>query len=157
MKPEAGGPGRTGKLQLTRRPAADSDRAFVWHAYAEAYREVATRQFDKWEDGLQEAYFEEKWACNGFEIIEVDGVPEGAIWTTDEGAFLQVREVFLLPERRGQGIGSRLVRHELATARRAGKPLRLRVVKISRAVALYERLGFTVCGETDTQYWMEAV
>jgi ribosomal protein S18 acetylase RimI-like enzyme len=68
---------------------------------------------------------------------------------------LWLREVFLVPAEQGQGIGSKLVLQEIAGARRLGKPLRLRVLRQNRARALYERLGFSVCGETETQYWME--
>lgn len=55
-----------------------------------------------------------------------------------------------------RGVGSHVVRQELEKARELGVPLRLRVLKQSQAIALYERLGFTRCGETLTQYWMEA-
>jgi len=144
-------------MDVARRPAGPSDRDFAWTAYSRAYRDLVIRQFGEWKEGPQETAFDEKWDEGGFEIVEADGDPVGAIWTTDEGEFLQLREVFLLPDRQGNGIGSRLVREELATARRCGKPLRLRVTKGNRARELYERLGFRVCGETETQHWMEAV
>ena len=78
-----------------------------------------------------------------------------ARWTTSEAGYVRLRDLFLTPEYQGRGIGSRLVNEELAKARRLGKPLRLRVLKDNRARALYRRLGFTDCGETKTQYWME--
>lgn len=140
-----------------RRSAAESDRGFVWDAYSRAYRDIATRQFGAWQDEQQKPGFDRKWDQGGFEILEVDGTPVGAVWTTDERTFLQLREIFLVPDRQGKGIGSRVIREEREKARRAGKPLRLRVLKESRARALYARLGFEICGETETQYWMEAV
>jgi len=149
------GSGKT--MKLARRPAVESDRDFVWSAYSRAYREVVTRQFGAWHDGHQKPGFDEKWDRSGFEILEVDGTPAGAVWTTDERTFLQLREIFLVPTWQGKGIGTRVVRQELGKARSAGKPLRLRVLKESRALALYARLGFGICGETETQYWMEAV
>ena len=144
-------------MELTRRPAAELDRAFVWEANAQAYEAVVVRQFGGWDEALQKAKFNEKWEHADFEVIEVHGERIGAIWTTDEGEYLQLREVFLLPSHQGQGIGARLVQQELEEARCHGKPLRLRVLRESRARSLYERLGFAACGGTDTQYWMEAV
>jgi ribosomal protein S18 acetylase RimI-like enzyme len=73
-----------------------------------------------------------------------------AIWTTDEGEYLRLCEVFLLPDCQGQGIGSQLLKQELARARRLHKPLRVSVLRANRARALYERLGFAVCGEIET-------
>ncbi|MFG6667534.1 GNAT family N-acetyltransferase [Halomonas sp. HNIBRBA4712] len=68
-----------------------------------------------------------------------------------------LRENFRSGTYQGQGIGPHVVREELEKARAVGMPLRLHVLKQSRAIALYERLGFTRCGETPTQYWMAAV
>ena len=144
-------------MGVTRRPAAESDREFVWNANMRAYHEVVVLQFGGWDGELQERNFSRKWECADFEVVEAGGEPVGAIWTTDEGDYLQLREVFLLPEHQGRGIGSQLVQQELARARRQKKPLRLRVLRESRARALYQRLGFSLCGETETGHWMEAV
>ncbi len=53
-------------------------------------------------------------------------------------------------------IGSQLIKQELSKARGLGKPLRLRVLRESRAIALYERRGLVMCAETDTHTWMES-
>jgi len=84
-----------------------------------------------------------------------DGVPVGAICTTDDSNHLLLREVFLLPSYQAQGIGSKIVQQGLATARRAKKPLRLRVLRENQARELYERLGLVVYEETETHFWME--
>ena len=130
---------------------------FVQGANREAYRDVVMRQFGEWDDEFQDNHFAQKWQRGGFEVIETKGVPIGAIWTTDEEDHLRLRDMFIVPSHQGKGIGSQLVREELARARRHNKPLRLRVLRENRARALYERLGLSVCGETETQYLMEAV
>ncbi|MCP1314600.1 MULTISPECIES: GNAT family N-acetyltransferase [unclassified Halomonas] len=118
---------------------------------------MVERQFGVWDDKLQKPAFDEKWRQGDFEILALNGTYVGAVWITKEEGFIQLRDIFLVPEYQGQGIGTQVVREELKKARAANMPLRLRVLKQSHAIALYERLGFTRCGETPTQYWMEAV
>lgn len=144
-------------MDVTRRPATGADRPFIWDTCRLAYRDVVTRQFGGWDDADQAARFEDKWRGAAFDVVMVDGVPAGAIWTTDEGSCFWLREIFLRPEFHGRGIGGGLVAGEIARARQAGRPLRLRVLRQNRARRLYERLGFTRCGETDTHFWMEVV
>jgi GNAT superfamily N-acetyltransferase len=144
-------------MELVRRAATEADKPFVWQANARAYEEVVTRQFGEWDAEQQESKFDDKWRCAAFEVVELGGERVGAIWTTDEGDHLWLREVFLLPNHQQQGIGTGLVKQEIVKARRLSKPLRLRVLRESRARALYTRLGFSVCGETETHFWMEAI
>ncbi|GJM43164.1 MAG: hypothetical protein DHS20C21_00060 [Gemmatimonadota bacterium] len=144
-------------MKLTRRPAEDADKAFVQDANRAAYEDVVVRQFGQWDEAFHEYHFNKKWEDATFEIVESRSGPVGALWTTDEGDHLWLREVFLLPVFQGQGIGTALIRQELAKARRFKKPLRLRVLRENRALSLYERLGFSVCGETETHFLMEAV
>ena len=144
-------------MELTRRLATESDKPFVWEANRQAYQDVVVRQFGQWDEDLQERDFNEKWERADFEVVELAGERVGAIWTTDEGEYLRLREVFLLPEYQGRGIGTQLVKQELARARHQHKPLRLRVLRENRARALYERLGFAVSSEAETTLWMEAV
>ena len=142
-------------MNLTRRNATETDRPFVWEAYRRAYLDLVVSQFGRWDEEHEQGYFDEKWARQGFEVVEVDGVPAGALWTTDEGKWLRLREIFLLPEFQGRGIGSTLVQQEIDRARGRKKPLRLRVLRANRAHDLYERLGFDVCEEVDLHDWME--
>jgi len=53
-----------------------------------------------------------------------------------------VVDLALLPADRNAGIGMFLMRQVCAEAAQAGKPVRLSVLKNSRAVRWYERLGF---------------
>ena len=68
-----------------------------------------------------------------------------------------VIQLFLLPEHQGRQIGRRCMLLIMEEARQLGLPVRLRVMKVNpRALAFYERLGFTCTGETDTHDLMES-
>jgi GNAT superfamily N-acetyltransferase len=64
-------------------------------------------------------------------------------------------DIALLPRHRNAGVGSFLIRQLQDEAGRLGKPLRLQVIRFSRAVALFERLGFVRTSETGTHFQME--
>jgi ribosomal protein S18 acetylase RimI-like enzyme len=69
---------------------------------------------------------------------------------------LRVVEIMLLPEHRGKGIGSKLIRDLLLRAERAQLPLRLSVdVGNTAAIRLYEKLGFRRIGSDETRHFME--
>lgn len=68
---------------------------------------------------------------------------------------MRIIEIQLLPEFQGHGIGTALLQRELRFADARGLPVRLQVLRENRARTLYERLGFRVCGETDTHFLME--
>ena len=64
-------------------------------------------------------------------------------------------DIALLPEQRGRGIGTMLLEQLVGEARRAGKAVRLRVLRTNRALSLYRRLGFRVVREADVYAELE--
>lgn len=70
-------------------------------------------------------------------------------WYARECGIVQLWGMWVEPDRRGEGVGERLVAavRGWATAHRA-RFLRLGVIDGSRAIAFYERLGFVLTGET---------
>jgi GNAT superfamily N-acetyltransferase len=55
---------------------------------------------------------------------------------------IRLVDVALLPEHRGGGVGRRIVEKLQAEAQESSRPLRLQVLRASRAGNLYARLGF---------------
>ena len=64
-------------------------------------------------------------------------------------------DIALLPEHRGAGIGSAVLRGLLAEAAAAGKPVRIHVERLNPARRLYERLGFAPIEDKGVYYLME--
>ena len=113
-----------------------------------------------WDDDAVRGDLDRKWARGGFEVVGARGRPVGAIWTTDEdgagGApWSRLRELVLDPAEQRRGIGTALVRDEIARARRRGRGLRLRVLWASDARRLYARLGFVERERVGEKVWME--
>jgi len=89
-------------------------------------------------------------------IISVDGEDVGWLVVADLEDEVRLVEIMVLSEHRGKGIGSASIDEVLAAAARAGKPARLNVdVLNSRAIALYQRLGFARIGDNEVQQVME--
>src|SRR5262249_25707524 len=81
--------------------------------------------------------------------------PIGRIVADRGEAAITLVDIALLAERRNAGIGTALVQGLQAEAAAMGKPVRLQVLKSSRAARLYERLGFAVVGDSGVYLAME--
>jgi ribosomal protein S18 acetylase RimI-like enzyme len=90
------------------------------------------------------------------EVIEVDGQNAGWIVVVTMPHEVRLVEIMVAAEFRGQGIGSAAIGEVLAAAESAGKPVLLNVnVMNSRAIRLYERLGFRRIGGDEVQHSMQ--
>jgi ribosomal protein S18 acetylase RimI-like enzyme len=90
------------------------------------------------------------------EVIEVDGQNAGWIVVVTMPHEVRLVEIMVAAEFRGRGIGSAAIGEVLAAAESAGKPVLLNVnVMNSRAIRLYERLGFRRIGGDEVQHFMQ--
>ena len=142
-------------MDVTRRPACEADTAFARTVHHRAYRAVVERQFGAWRDDDQERYFAGDWAPAYYEIVLCDGTACGYVCIEDRVQDIHVRELVLLPEYQGHGIGSTLLREVMDRARTRRVPVRLGTFHQNRALALYRRLGFREIGHTETQTLLE--
>jgi len=146
------------------RPALADDDAFLYELYCSTRAdEIAAFGWDRAQQdaflqlqfrGLQRHYQVQQLDVD-FRIILQDGRPIGQLIVMRSATEIRLADIALLPEYRGSGIGSRLIGDLFAEARGSGRPLTLHVEKTSRAVALYERLGFQRIDETGFHYKME--
>jgi GNAT superfamily N-acetyltransferase len=138
------------------RPAAGSDRAFLFDLHRATMGPYIEATFG-WEDGEQQALFDERFAPEMCEIIQVDGEDAGvlALETNDVEIWLGLIEI--QPRFQGQGMGTSIVESVLQRGAEANKPVALRVLQVnSSARLLYERLGFVAYREDDVRVYLRA-
>lgn len=92
---------------------------------------------------------------------EVDGRIVGAVWVRIMNDYGHIDDktpslaISLLPEYRGQGIGTELMKRMLVLLRESGYPgVSLSVQKANYAVKLYRSLGFELVRENEEEYIM---
>lgn len=89
-----------------------------------------------------------------FRVIEQDGVAVGRLYLNRGESDLRIVDITLLPEARGAGIGTYLLRGILAEGVRAGKTVSIHVEQFNPALRLYERLGFVHVDDHGIYYLM---
>jgi ribosomal protein S18 acetylase RimI-like enzyme len=87
-------------------------------------------------------------------IVLVDDAPVGRLVVDASTDDVEVIDLALLPQYRNHGIGTGVLRGVLAQADRIGRAVRLHVEKQSRALHLYERLGFAICADVGMYFAM---
>jgi len=140
---------------VSRRPARDSDREFLFRLLEQSLRKYVEEAFGGWDAAVQRRDFDARLLLPSHEILERGGRAIGCLATAQLPDALALHRVFLLPEAQNQGIGGALVREVIARGAGLGLPVRLRVFKNNPAHELYRRLGFAVIGESETHFQME--
>jgi ribosomal protein S18 acetylase RimI-like enzyme len=133
------------------RPITSEDDSFLAAVYASTRAEelavtgwsdeekavFCRRQFD-----AQSAHYRENYPGASFQVIERDGVSIGRLYVAQWEKEIRIVDIALLPELRGTGIGTKLLRELQEEARSVGKSLTIHVERFNPALRLYERLGF---------------
>lgn len=145
------------------RPVRDADRAFLLRLYtggrgdlaALPLPEPARRQMIEMQFEAQAQGYARQFPRASHDIVVLDGCALGQIRVDRSGAVVQAIDLSLLPEARGQGIGTRLLTGLQEEASVTGRVLRLSVLHGNPAERLYRRLGFTARGDTGTHLEMQ--
>jgi ribosomal protein S18 acetylase RimI-like enzyme len=136
---------------ISLRPITPADESFLAKLYASTrWDELAPtswsdeektvfcrRQFD-----AQSAHYREHYPEALFQIIERNGESIGRLYVARWEREIRIVDISLLPEFRGAGIGSQLLRELQEEAHSTGKTLTIHVERFNPALRLYERLGF---------------
>jgi GNAT superfamily N-acetyltransferase len=136
-------------LNITVRPATESDRDFLCTVQELCMRAYAERTWGKW---IPEPF--DNFRPEIHQIIQCDGKEIGCIAVIDEPEALMLEKLYILPGHQGRGIGTWLLEGLIERARAAGKPIRLRVLRVNPARRLYERNGFQIDRSTDERHFM---
>lgn len=146
---------------ITTRPETPWDAEFLFLLYASTREEElavveweksAKETFLRSQFKLQSTHFREHYPEASFEIIQLDGRAIGRLYVYREGPEIHILDIALLPEARGQGIGTAFLRQILQEGRDKQRAVTLYVEKFNRAQQLYARLGFQQI-EDEGVYW----
>jgi ribosomal protein S18 acetylase RimI-like enzyme len=146
------------------RPVEPGDREFLYRVYAstrteelavvpwgEAQKDAFLRaQFD-----AQDRWYGEHYTQATYHVIVVDGEPAGRLYLHRGETEIRIVDIALLPEHRGNGVGTSLLRNLLAEADANGKRVTIHVERLNPALRLYERLGFSVAEDKGVYLLLE--
>lgn len=149
---------------ITLRPVRPEDRAFLLALYASTrtdemalvpWSDAEKATFLDQQFTAQTAYWDEQYPEAERSIVEIDGAPAGRLYVQRWPREIRLVDIALLPEFRGRGAGTELLRRLFSEAADAGKSVTIHVEMFNPARALYERLGFVSKGERGFYVLME--
>ncbi len=107
-----------------------------------------------WDEERQDEFVRQSIADTPPSIIVFNGQDIGQITVQQKDGGILLRDLFILPEFQGKGIGSAILTALLQEAHDSRLPVTLRVFKTNPARRLYERLDFEVDSEDATCFYM---
>ena len=141
--------------ELSIRKACTSDSEFVFTVKKAAFREYVEQAWG-WDDGYQQELHNRRFAAQDVCIIQFREVDVGFLAISNTSDMFKVNQVYILPEYQGRGIGSACMTRIIDNANLEQKPVVLQVLKVNtRGITFYQRLGFTIVGESTTHVQME--
>lgn len=109
-----------------------------------------------WNEEFQRTSFIEHLPWHRFQIITVGSISVGAACLVESTSAIDLEMIFIDPQFQRKGIGTDFVVKLLLRARNSRRYVRLRVLKVNPARALYERLGFVAVGQDSATVEMQA-
>ena len=103
----------------------------------------------------QHKHYRENYTDTSWDVILVNGEPAGRLYVGRWSDEIRIVDVALLPEFRGSGAGTLLVREILDEAAASGRFVSIHVEHMNPAMTLYRRLGFEPAGEAGPYVRME--
>jgi len=158
-------PAALGAEGIALRSETDSDVPFLQALYA------STRAFElnlatDWSEAQKWAFILSQFAAQrlhyrryhpdaSFEVIERNGMPIGRLYLEVSETRLDVIDIALMPEWRGQRLGTALLRALIETAHTRKLGVGIFVEKYNPALRLYQRLGFAHIADAEVYLEME--
>jgi N-acetylglutamate synthase-like GNAT family acetyltransferase len=142
-------------MRYSLRKAKPDDRAFAETLHEHCYKDVVIHQFGSWNPELQKQFFEDKWHPDRYQIIIYRGKDIGVLAQEIKPDHIFLSEIQIDPSVQNQGIGTEILTSLCGEALSLELPVRLQVLRYSRAVKLYVRIGFHQCGQTETHLLFE--
>src|SRR4051812_20643688 len=146
-------------LALTLRPITAEDEEFLLHLYGTTreeeirswgWAEAQAQLFLKMQFTARQRSYQATFPDAEYLLILSNKIPIGQKIVERATDMVRLIDIALLPQWRGSGIGSSLLKELLEECRAKNLPLELKVLKNNlAAVRLYERMGFSTRGEDE--------
>lgn len=143
--------GSAQQLAVTTRPTHDDDAMLLFELYASAHadelsrtlwRTPQQRQFLRMQAQIQDRYHASRHHHLDRRTVCVNGFSAGRLLVDRSPSAFTVVDIALLPDFRGRGIGTLLMRDVLAEAAALDVPVRMTIPKGHRALSWCQRVGF---------------
>ena len=145
-------------------PVLSGDEEFLFSVYASTRKEEM--DLVDWNLAQKEAFlrmqfcaqshaYTENYPDAEFQVILLDGQPIGRLYVHRMRDEIQVIDISLLPQHRGQGIGTHLLNGILEEGTESNLPVTIYVKRFNPALHLYERLGFRQASDDGVYLFMK--
>jgi len=149
---------------ISLRRETDADLPFLMQVFASLraselamvpWPEDQKRAFLIHQFGAQRKHYYTYFPDTAFDVIERYGKPIGRLYLDERETRLHVIDIALMPDSRGEGLGTALLTAIQDYARVRRKGVDIFVERINPAKSLYDRLGFEVIREEDIYLEMD--
>ena len=90
----------------------------------------------------QHHHYQARYPNAAFNVIKSDERFVGRLYTAELADEIRIIDITILPERRNQGIGTKLVEDVLLAGATKQKPVQIYIENYNRSAQLFSRLGF---------------
>ncbi|HEX8650774.1 MAG TPA: GNAT family N-acetyltransferase [Pyrinomonadaceae bacterium] len=151
-------------MSITFRAIEPQDEGFLLKVYASTRTEELERvpwneaqrdAFLRMQFAAQHQHYRERYPDAAYEIIFLNQEPVGRLYVARLDEEFRIIDITILPEHRGGGVGTSIIKGLLNEASESGKPVRIYVESFNPSLRLFERLGFTRIDEHGVHWLMQ--
>ncbi|MEM8898479.1 MAG: GNAT family N-acetyltransferase [Bacteroidota bacterium] len=136
------------------RAVEEEDRAFFIHVHHTAYRETIEKLFG-WDGKVQDEFANKAFDEGVLHVITQERRQLGIVGWEEFPTHLLLKQLYLLPQYQGKGIGTEIINQSKEKAKALSKPIRLQTLLTNLgAKRLYEGHDFQVEEVTDHHWKM---
>ena len=144
-------------MAVTLRPVVADDELLLFRLYASArafelslvpWSESQKEAFLRHQFTAQQEHYKNYYSDSEHQIIISDEQAVGRVYVAREDDEIKILDITILPEHRGVGTGTPIIKELMQEAETKGLPLSIHIESFNPSSRLFERLGF-VAKETD--------
>ncbi|USG65060.1 GNAT family N-acetyltransferase [Brevibacillus ruminantium] len=149
---------------IQKRAVTETDEVFLFQLYSSTRLDELAAW--GWDEVMQQQFLQLQWRAQKHSyamqypdaehiLLCYQNIPIGRIIVARSDTAVILVDITILPDYRGMGIGTTLIRELQNEAAASLHPLLLSVLPTNRAMQLYERLGFRAIGSLGLHISME--